>query len=299
VCLYSASGSCLQWLDLQYEEMLFYNLPAGTYYIGIGDGTGEECLSYEVALSSPVLVSAASANLGTGNVAGIPFKAGDILAHSDLNNGEERWVMFFDASDVGLSKNVNNISAGEGDELLLSLAANQSVPGVGTVTPWDIIAFDPVSYGENTDGTFRMAFDGSANQLTTSGEKLDAIATSQYCDFMSTTGSATVPYYMGYNIKFKDEDLGCWYTDVEWLWGFESRNVTGLPVEDVYAAAYNQDIDEMYLTILGSGKIAGHAVSQKDIFTINYPGYTWGGYAWRGPQHGWNYNIDAIEWNGW
>ena len=43
----------------------------------------------------------------------------------------------------------------------------------------------------------------------------------------------------------------------------------------------------------------GLAVTQKDIFAVNYPAYTWGGYVWRGAQHGWNYNIDAIELNGW
>jgi hypothetical protein len=38
-------------------------------------------------------------------------------------------------------------------------------------------------------------------------------------------------------------------------------------------------------------------VSQKDIFVVNFPGYTWGGYVWRGPQHGWIYNIDAFEYD--
>ena len=207
--------------------------------------------------------------------------------------------MLFDASDVGITKNVSNIEANREDEIVLSLAANQTVAGVGVVTPWDTIIFDPVSYGSNTAGSFRMGFDGSMNQLTASGEKLDAIATSQYCDYLSTTGTATVPFYMGYNIKFKDEDLGCWYQDVEWLFGFESRNVTGLPVEDVIAAAYDDAADKMYLTILGSGKIAGHKVTQKDIFAISYPGYTWGGVIWHGPDHGWNYNIDAFEFDGW
>ena len=284
------------------EGHIFATLPAGEYcFFEDYDPTIPyyTFASYNWTLSTPLLISAASANLGTGNVAGIPFQAGDILAHSDLNNGGQRWVMLFDASDVGITKNVSNIEANREDEIVLSLAANQTVAGVGVVTPWDTIIFDPVSYGSNTAGSFRMGFDGSMNQLTASGEKLDAIATSQYCDYLSTTGTATVPFYMGYNIKFKDEDLGCWYQDVEWLFGFESRNVTGLPVEDVIAAAYDDAADKMYLTILGSGKIAGHKVTQKDIFAISYPGYTWGGVIWHGPDHGWNYNIDAFEFDGW
>ena len=283
------------------HHLMFYSLPAGNYYIDLWDdhcGDGDH-YPYEMTVSSPLLLSAAAANLGTGTVAGIPFKAGDILAHSDLNNEEARRRMFFDASDVGLTKNVTNISAGDGDEMLLSLAANQSVPGAGTVTPWDTIVFDPVSYGNTTAGSFRMSFGAFHQALTLPKPKLDAIATSRYCDYLSTTGTATVPFYMGYNIKFKDEDLGCWYQDTEWLWGFESRFVTGLPVEDVYAAAYNVDADEMYLTILGNGKVFGHKVTQKDIFAINYGDYSWGGYVWRGPDHGWNYNIDAFDYTGW
>lgn len=285
------------------HHLMLVSLSAGVYYIDLWDdhcGQGNY-YPYEMAVSSPLLISAAAANLGTGNVAGISFQAPDVLAFSDLNNGEERWRMFFDASDVGIKKNVHSIMIGDGGELLLSLAANQPVPGVGTATPWDIIAFAPVSYGETTAGAFHMDFDGSDWWLTASGEKLDAI-TNYFDDsyLISTTGTATVPYYMGYNIKLKDDDLTWWdWYNEEWYWRFEGRAVTGMPVEDIYAAAYNNVTDKMYLTILGNGKILNHAVTQKDIFAINYPGYTWGGYAWRGLEHGWNYNIDAIEMNGW
>ena len=302
--LYAPDGTFLTAIynyDLEHEAVLFYSLNPGTHYILVSPYDDEFCgqeYYYELIVSSPLLVSASAANLGTATVAGIPFRSEDILAHSDLNNGQQRWVMFFDGSDVGL-KTVTNIESNGGDQLLLSVATNHTLPGAGFVTPWDMVLFDASQYGADTQGTFLMGFNGRMNDLTASGEKLDAIAASQYCDYLSTTGTATVPFYMGYNIKFKDEDLGCWYTDIEWLFGFESRNVPGMPVEDVFAAAYDDAADKMYLTILGSGQIAGHRVTQKDIFAINYPGYTWDGLAWHGPDHGWNYNIDAVEFNGW
>ena len=299
IWLYDQNGQHIVTLR-DYDETVYLNLPAGDYYIHTGLIYNDAWCSshYSFVLASPLLVSAAAANLGTGTVAGIPFRSEDILAYAPLSNGEDYWQMFFDGSDVGV-KTVTNVAWDSGNRILVTTGGNQTLPGVGAVTPWDIVIFEPESYGENTAGTFRMGLDGSEHQLTTSGEKLDAIATSQYCTFLSTTGTATVPYYMGYNIKFKDEDLGCWYADDEWLYGFESRKVTGLPVEDVFAAAYDEAADKMYLTILGSGKIAGHKVTQKDIFVINYPAYTWGGVVWHGPDHGWNYNIDAIELNGW
>lgn len=288
----------------------FQNGPPGDYYIYTNMYYDDAyCnIDYGVAISSPLLVSAAAGGLGTGSVAGIQFQAGDILSFSKLNNGEERWAMFFDASDVGITKNVTNIDASNGDELRLSLAASQTLPGVGLVTPWDILIFDADydevfgygGYGENTAGTFRMGFDGSEHQLTTSSEKLDAIAGGRYCDFLSTTGTAVVPNYSGANISFKDEDLGCWWLpSPEWLRAFVGADIPGVAVEDVFAAAYNDAESTMYLTILGSGRVAGHKVTQKDIFAIDYSDSSWGGYEWRGPQHGWNYNIDAFDFSGW
>ncbi len=74
--------------------------------------------------------------------------------------------------------------------------------------------------------------------------------------------------------------------------------IPGMPRENVTALAYDDPSDTMYLTIQRSGTIWGNHVTQRDIFAINYPDYSWGGVVWHGPDHGWNYGIDAIEWNG-
>ena len=77
-----------------------------------------------------------------------------------------------------------------------------------------------------------------------------------------------------------------------------------MAVEDVNGVSM-VDLDnlgqssKLYLNIVGTGNIAGHTVTQKDIFAVNYPAYTWSNYVWRGTQHGWNYNIDAFEYKGW
>ncbi len=315
---------------LYYDDPIYLNLPAGDYYINTGLWYNDAICSsdYSFVLASPLLVSAAAANLGTGTVAGIPFRSEDILAYAPLSNGEDYWQMFFDGSDVGV-KTLTNLAWDSGGRILITTGGNQTLPGVGAVTPWDIVIFDPESYGENTAGTFSMGLDGSEHQLTTSGEKLDAIegftmgieSDPAYRGCfgypVSTVGVANVNGPFG-AMKQDDEDVFCkvynpnyggfqnwdWFFDVNGKFDAPASepapgNVRGLAGEDVFAMAYNDNTETMYLTILGSGKIAGHNVTQKDIFAINYPGYTWGGYIWRGPQHGWNYNIDAIELNGW
>jgi hypothetical protein len=193
------------------------------------------------------------------------------------------------------------------------------LPGFGAVTPWDIFVFDPISYGENTAGTFRWGLKGSEHGLTTASEKLDAIDgwvngyERCYGFPVSTAGTASVTGWLG-RMKQDDEDIFCKVYNGAWQpwdWFFDvdgandapasepkAGKVPGLAAEDVIAMAYNDAADRMYLTIQGTGTIAGHAVTQKDIFALNYPSYAWYNFVWRGPQHGWNYNIDAFEYGG-
>lgn len=315
VCVYDNSGTEMECNDDTdtVDSLVFITLWEGDspYYIKVVDfdNSGGSSYNYELILSSPLLVSAPAANLGTGTVAGIPFQSQDILAHSDLNTGAQKWVMFFDGSDVGITKNIWNVAQGYVNTpgLYIGLSANQNLPGVGTVTPWDIIEFMPGKYGPSTVGTFAMYLDGSAWGLTTSGEKIDAFSSWAYAlndacfgHPLSTTGGATVARN-GVTMKFADEDVPCMeqhYVHLGWKYFFDGSTVTGLAAEDVYATAF-RDRDLLYLTILGSGNIAGHKVTQKDIFALNSPANTWNSLVWRGPTHGWNYNIDAFEYKGW
>ena len=298
--LYDSEGHVLKTDHRELQDtMIFAVLPTGWYYVLLHDleldGSPGD-FSYNLFVSSPLLISAAAANLGTGTVAGIPFRSEDILAWSDLNNGQERWAMLFDGSDVGV-KTLANVATDSTGRILFTTGGNQTLIGLGTVTPWDIIAFQPQFLGEETAGAFFWHLQGRQEYLTTTAEKIDAVQSGFYTG-VSTAGTATVPYYMGYNIKLQDEDLTWWSTaDEEWYPDFDGSQVTGLAVEDVYAASRGSTIQ--FLTILGNGTIAGHKVTQKDIFAIGLNDDAWGGYAWRGPDHGWNYKIDAFEWTGW
>lgn len=325
VCLYDNNGAIVacnddsDGLDSVVFAAMWGSGGAGgnyPYYISVrdlGDNSGGSNHFYELIVSNPLLVSAPAAKLGTGNVAGIPFQSQDILAFSSLNTGDEKWIMFFDGSDVGLTKNVTNVAAGHWKypEIFISLMANQNVPGVGTVKPQDVIQFNG-QFGPTTSGTFTMYLRGSEWDLTKGSEKIDAFGTWTYgvgggyegtCwGFpISMTGAATVSRD-GATFKFADEDVACmeeFYGLQGWRSYFDGSMAAGLAAEDVNGVSMVDRNNQLYLNILGKGNIAGHAVTQKDIFAVNYPAYTWGGFVWRGPEHGWNYDIDAFEYKGW
>jgi hypothetical protein len=324
------------------EGLLFQSLYAGDYYFVVSavidpaDPGNYADLEYEMALSSPLLISAAAADLGGGGVvAGIHFYSQDILAFSRYKDGEERWRMFFEGKDVGLIKNVTNVAAGDPNHpgrILFSLGNMQHLPGVGTVTPNDILVFDPIQYGPTTIGTFGMGLDGSARdvKLTMAGERLDGLDgwvfgyqadPTKYGCFgfpVSTVGIVRVDGWGNLKVVQDNEDVFCKVYDEAaggwrpWDWFFDvdgSRNqppnegtagdVPGLAGRNVFALSYNDPEDIMYLTIRGSGEIDGHEVTQMDIFAIDFPSYEWAGILWHGPDHGWNYKIDAFEWDGW
>ncbi len=90
---------------------------------------------------------------GSGTVGGVAFAPGDIIKFIPAGG----WSMHFDASDVGLTKNVNAVAIEANGDILLSLAAGQNVPGVGAVQPQDVLRFTPTSTGPTTAGAFTMA----------------------------------------------------------------------------------------------------------------------------------------------
>jgi hypothetical protein len=328
ICLYNYDGvelACNDDTDTL-DSMLFYNIEIEEYYYLMVmnlNGNGGNAYKYQVLISSPLLISAAAGGLGTGNVAGIPFQSGDILAWSNFGAGQEKWVMLFDLSDLNVKGNVVNLAAGSqnSDTLLLGFAANASLPGItGTVTPWEVVAFDPWRIGPTTRGTFLRWWNGKQQGLTLSAEKPDAI---DYPLRVSTTGTAKVPGG-GVTLKLFDEDVGLWNgSNGQWALDFDgSKAEWGIGAKDVIAQSHTSyywywggslaitpdmpnggGADEYYLVLQGTASLVNPGsgqvinVNQKDIIefgSVDYPAY-WISVKWHGPDHGWNYNIDAIE----
>jgi hypothetical protein len=201
--------------DGQYGERMAwinYLLPSdGTYYVKLNsdhlwcEWTGGPYL-LTLTRSHSLYVSAAVDGLGgDANI-----KAGDIVTR---NPATGKWMLVFDASDVGITQNVNAFEWTSADRLLISLKAGQNVPGLGRVTPWDILRFTPTSLGTNTKGTFSFYMKGADVGLSTTGEKIDAIAweepypTSGSRLLISTNGAGAVPKTGGGTLKFQREDV--------------------------------------------------------------------------------------------
>lgn len=316
VYLYNSAGSVIASSDNadETESMLYVNLNPGWWYIKVSDSYGGygDFTYYDLIVSTPLLISAAAANLGMGNVAGIPFESQDILAWSGLNDGAEKWVMLIDGSDVGFTKNVMNLSRTRSwgthvSALAVGFSANVTIGGA-LVKPWDFLNFRIDRAGPTTVISAFDRDEGANMFLTTVSEKMDALSIVDYAYaspwserwYMSTVGTASIPTTGGIR-KPADEDIfnvTCNATSTVANTFFDGSRVAGLAMEDVYAASYYEPYNDMYLTILGTGRIDGHPVTQKDIFRIDLPGHTWGSLVWHGPDHGWNYNIDAFDYPG-
>lgn len=323
ICLYADDGvevGCNDNTDTP-DSMLYFNFQASrSYYLKVqnkGNGGGSS-YRYQINFSVPLMISAAAAKLGTGYVDGIPFKAGDILAYSDFNvDGVvyPKWVLLFDLSDLGVTGNLTNLSGGwrNSDYLLVGFAANATLPGIsGTVTPWEVVVFDPTTIGPTTAGTFSRWWNGRNQQLTTSGEKIDAIDWPSWAGFtqlfVSTAGAAAVYGGPATTTKLADEDIGIWRDDPadqfhpRWELYMDGSAVgINHKTEDIMAFSLvagrldNGDpvtIIDRYLVLKGS---------QKDIYNYVHDDELgdWSYLEWRGSDHGWNYNIDAIQFQYW
>lgn len=113
--------------------------------------------------------------------------------------------LYFDASDVGLTKSSEDIDVIEllpDGRLLLSTRGSFSVSGVSGRDE-DILAFTPASLGAITTGSWSLYFDGSDVALGRSGEDVDAVAVDALGRiYLSTAGNFSVSGVSG-----ADEDV--------------------------------------------------------------------------------------------
>ena len=234
---------------------------------------------------------------GAGNVGGVGFTPADVIKF-DPNTG---WSMFFDGSDVGITKNVSAFELQSDGSMLLALGAKQAVGALGTVTPQDVLRFVPSSTGDNTSGTFSMWVDGSTVGLAAAGEKIDALGlTADGRIAIGVTGALSVPGSGGSTLKAQDEDaVGFNRNTAAWTNFFDGTPIPGLKGEDVNALWVNPTTGELYITIIGAFNVAGVAGDGRDILKLTPDAGATGGYTaalvYDGSTQGLVTNIDALE----
>lgn len=247
------------------------------YFITVRDYSANEggpSYTYNLSVYGPTFVSPAA----KGSVGGVAFQAGDILAHTDFSGYSEdveKWMLFFDASDVGVTKNTSGIEVWT-TGAAMSFATNQVIVAQSgasfTATPFDIVQFNATQWGPSTQGSFApaMLLDGSTVGLSATSEKIDALTLTYSGRWgISTTGAAAVPSAAGGTLKARDEDIiELNATTGKWALVFDGSTVPGMAVEDVIAADFDgiNGIDWLTLFIKGTGRLNGYPVTQKQPF---------------------------------
>lgn len=217
------------------------------------------------------------------NGAQMDFQPGDILGY---NTAEDSWSPLFDASEAGIGKNVTSFGLLADGSVLLAFGANQTVPGLGTVTPWDVVRHDPAT------GVWQWFLDGSAVGLTTTAEKIDALSTTPDGRLViSTTGVATVTNAAGATFKAQDEDLIVFTpaagtpTGGSWAMFFDGSVIPGLAVEDVTGASIDPESGDIYLLLQNAYVVGGIKGNNRELIVIG-----------RGPNN--SYIVAKALWNG-
>ncbi len=239
-----------------------------------------------------------------GTLGDLFFTQIDIVSYDGATG---QWAMRLDASDVGLTRNLSAFYREERPGQLpiyyLAFGANQTVPGLGKVTPYDVIQFTPTQLGNQTAGAFAWYFDGSDVGLTRYGEKIDALSVSGDRLLLSLTGAGNVPGNGG-NLKAADEDILAFdptatgaNTAGSWSLYFDgSAAVPGLAAEDVSGFWDDPATGDLYVTLVGTYNAGGVAGNANDILKLSPAG---GGantasLFWSGDAAG-DFVIDAIE----
>ena len=199
---------------------------------------------------------------------------------------DDAWSLYFDASDVGITKALNDFVLMEDGSILMAFKARvKPLDGSGTtltVEPHDVARFVPEQLGGATAGYFEAYFDGSDVALSTSGEKIDALTWRPGGPLgtllISTTGAAAVKTTSG-TLKGADEDLLAFQiatagttTTGTWMPAFDGSTLKGMAVENLTAAWRDDASGYLYLTILNNFNILGVAGTSRTVISVSPTG---------------------------
>lgn len=237
----------------------------------------------------------------SGNVGGVAYAPGDILAY-DGDAGA--WSLYFDGSDVGISRAINDFVLLNDGSLLLALTGNPTLPIAGGSFKFvmqDVARFTPTSTGDNTAGSWSVYFDGSDVGLSATAEKIDALARrADGALLFSTYGTASVTAAGGGTLKAQDEDLLAFLpsatgadTQGSWSLGLEGTSVPGMKGEDLTGAWHDAASGHLYLTMTNDFVIGGVAGTAGAIITLTPSGAV--SAYWNAANAGFGGPVDGLH----
>lgn len=237
-------------------------------------------------------------------IGNLRFKDEDLVT---FNPTTQRWAIYFDGSDVGLTKaDVDAFALLPDGSLLLSFITATETPGLGLVDDSDIVRFVPERLGVTTAGRFELYFDGSDVGLSNDSEDIDALAVLHDGGLLiSTTGLYAVPEAVGLDtdlLLFRAQALGN-ETAGSWLRYFvggnhelkasSSEDVNGIWVDDQNPSGLN-----LYLNTRGKFAVNQLNGDNEDLFVcpLNAVVPCGAQLYWAGDQHDFGGdNTDAFE----
>jgi Tol biopolymer transport system component len=237
-----------------------------------------------------------------GTVSGLAFAANDIMRHS---NGSPPWSLPLDMSAVNRSvtQNLNAFTFLPDGALAVTFGKTQSI-GAGSYTVFDVARFVPSGPDDWSSGTFQPYLNGKAAGLSTSTEKIDALAwTPDGFLAVSTIGAATVPCAVGATgctngvLKAQDEDLIAFHPGppATWTMAFDGSALTGMAAEDVAGAGYDPASGVLYVSLLDAFTVAGVKGNAGSILAIDSGPPATVRLDWSGATAGFTGSIDALE----
>jgi hypothetical protein len=208
-----------------------------TLLIPTGDpGHAEMRVPVQVTVVARPVVAYLSVE-STTRLDGVGIRNEDIfIVHDD-----ESIEKYFDGSDLGMDGlQIDAFAFAPDGSLVMSFTRPAGVPGIiGTVDDSDLVKFNAVSLGPDTEGSFSRYFDGSDVGLTTDDEDIDAVDIRAGGRIVvSTSGGASVPGVASVDdsdlLRFTPSDLGS-STAGSWV-----RHLDG---SDIGLTADSEDID--------------------------------------------------------
>lgn len=256
-----------------------------TFEYTLTDGALTSVGRVTITLTKVVYLSTAEPGTVTGtDGVRVAFDDSDILQLTVSPGGTYGYRLYFDASDVGLTTNNEDVDAFTvlwDGSILISTVGAFSVPRLGggsiTGSGEDLLIFYPNRVGSSTAGWWDLYFDGSDVGLSGTAENIDGVAAlSDGRILISTTGNVSVPGVSGADtdlLAFTPWLLGT-DTDGWWELYFDGSDVglSNSTAEDIDTVAVREaplGLPTLYFSTLGNFAVPGRSGANEDVLAFN------------------------------
>lgn len=188
------------------EDILRYDRVGDTwsmYFDGSDVGVTDDLSGFHILADGSILMAFVDGLNAPGFGNSDPWDLVRFVPTSTGSTTSGSFEVYFEGKDVDLrngGESIDALAVLPNGDLIMSIAGDGDVPGVGPFTDHDLVRFEPIELSNGTDGTWSMWLDGSDVGLSTADEDVNAVTTDPAGDiYLSTLGSFSVPGLTGSN----------------------------------------------------------------------------------------------------